>query len=295
MKKILPALSVVLSGVLWGLISIFIKKLSAAGFTSLQICLIRMFFSAIIVISAVAIFSPKSLKIKLKDIWIFICTGIVSVVLFNVCYFYTIIHSQASVAVVLLYTSPIFVMILSAIFFKEKITWIKIVALVLTFVGCLFVAGIFNTSYSLTFLVILSGIGAGLFYALYSIFGRVALQKYDSLTLTCYTFLFGFIGSLPIGDVVGTVQNFVAQPILILWGVGISVVSTVLPYFFYSWGLQRMESGKASILAASEPLVGAVIGMTLYQEPGDPLKIIGIVLILVSIVCMNVRFPKKRI
>jgi len=287
-------ISVLLAGVLWGVINIFIKTLSAHGLDALQISGIRMTV-AVIVFPLVVLIKDRSLfRIRLKDIWIFACAGIVSVVLFNTCYFYTMINSQASVAVVLLYTSPIFVMLISAIVFKEKITFQKIAALILTFAGCVLVAGIIGGSYEIPFFVILTGIASGLFYALYTIFGNIGLKKYDTMTMTVWTFIFAFIAALPLGKPAQTIAAFKAEPVLILWGAGIGVISTVLPYFFYTWGLKRMEPSRAAILVAVEPLVGAVIGMTVFHEPHNVLKITGIILILAAIIILNVRFPSRK-
>lgn len=287
-------IAVLLAGIFWGVINIFIKRLSAGGLDALQISLIRMTVAVIVFPVAVLIKDPSLFRIRPRDIWIFACTGIISVVLFNVCYFYTMINSQASVAVVLLYTSPIFVMLLSALFFKEKVTFRKILALVLTFVGCVLVAGLAGGNYSVPPLIFLTGIASGLFYALYSIFGNIALRKYDTMTVTVWTFLFAFVGSIPFGQIGETISAFQADPTLILWGIGIGIVSTVLPYFFYTWGLQRMETSKAAILVAIEPLVGCVIGMTVFGEPHNGLKISGIVLILAAIVILNIRFRAER-
>lgn len=287
-------IAVLLSGVLWGVINIFIKNLSARGLDALQISMIRMTVAVIVFPLAVLIKDRSRFRIRLKDIWIFACTGIISVVLFNTCYFYTMINSQASVAVVLLYTSPIFVMLLSALFFREKITFQKIAALLLTFAGCIFVAGLVGGSYVISPIVLLTGIASGLFYALYSIFGNIGLKKYDTLTVTVWTFIFAFFGSLPFGKIPQTIAAFRADPALILWGIGIGVVSTVLPYFLYTWGLQRMETSKAAILVAVEPLVGCVIGMTVFQEPHNALKILGIGLILAAIIILNINLKGRR-
>ena len=70
---------------------------------------------------------------------------------------------------------------------------------------------------------------------------------------------------------------------------GIVVVSTVLPYVLYTWGLQRMDSGRAAILAAVEPLVGTVLGMAAYGESRAPAKLAGILLILAAILLLNRR------
>lgn len=285
--------AVILAGVLWGCISIFIRHLDAGGLDSFQIAWVRMVMATLLFGAYVLVTDPQKLRIRLCDVWMFIGTGIVSVVLFNISYFYTMTHTDASVAVVLLYTSPVFIMLMSAFLFKERITPVKTVALVLTVGGCVLVAGLLGGSYQIPPFCILTGLGAGLFYALYTIFGRYALAKYDTVTVTFYTFFFGLIGSSPLGKIGQTVTAFKADPLLLLWGAGIGLVSTVLPYFLYTWGLQRMDSGKAAILVAVEPLVGAVIGMTVYHESHEFLKIVGMVLIFAAIILLNLPARKN--
>lgn len=286
--------SVVFSGILWGIITIFIKKLSANNLDAMQISLIRMIVATPVFAIFLLIKDKSKFKIKLKDLWIFLGTGIISIVIFNTCYFYTMIHSEASVAVVLLYTSPVFIMILSAILFKEKITVRKIIALILTFIGCIFTAGLIGGTHTIKPLILCTGLCSGLAYGLYTIFGRVALKKYDTLTVTVYTFIFGLIGSLFVGKPVETVKEISAQPSLILWCLGIGFFCTVLPYFFYTWGLQRMESGKAAILVAVEPLVGSALGMIFYNEICSVAKIFGIAMILAAIVILNLPVKSKN-
>ena len=292
MKQLRPVLAVIAAGVLWGIINIFVKTLSASGIDPLQISAIRMIIAAVCFSLFVLIYDRSKFRIQIRDIWLFVCTGIVSIVLFNTCYFYTMIHSQASIAVVLLYTSPVFVMILSAICFKEKVNAPKIIALILTILGCALVAGLTGGT-SISFPVFLTGIASGFFYALYSIFGELALRKYDTMTVTVWTFIMGLIGSLPLGKVGQTLRIMKSQPGLILFAIGIGIVSTVLPYFLYTWGLKRMETSKAAILVAVEPVVGACIGMTVYHEPHNFLKILGILLILLSILLLNIQWTKK--
>ena len=277
MKKYGPATAVILAGCLWGVINLFVKTLSAAGLGSLQIALGRLAAAALIFSVFLLIRDPSSFRIRLKDIWMFIGTGVVSVVFFNLCYFYTMIRGQASIAVVLLYTSPVFVMLFSALLFGERITPRKTAAL----------SGLIAGELSVTPLVLLSGIASGMLYALYTIFGRYALARYSTYTVTVYTFILAFIASIFFGDAPGLIRALHAEPTLILWILGLAVVSTVFPYFLYTWGLQHMESGKAAILVAVEPVVGALIGMTVFREPHDLYKLIGIALIIAAIFVLN--------
>ena len=287
MKQSKPVLAVIGAGVSWGIISIFVRRLSAAGLSPLQISLIRMVTAVLCLFPLLALRDPGKLRIRLRDLWMFVGTGIVSVVLFNTLYFYTTVQSQASVAVVLLYTSPAFVMLLSALLFREKITRRKLLCLGMTVLGCALVGGIFGGGARLTARILLAGLGSGFFYALYTIFARVALRRYDSMTVTAYTFLLGALGSLPLGRAADTVAVLAARPLLLLFCLGIGLVSTALPYVLYTWGLQRMDSGRAAILVAVEPLVGAVLGMAAYGEPHDLPKLLGIALILGAILVTN--------
>ena len=283
------SLSVILAGILWGLITVFVKKLSAAGFDSLQIALIRLSVAAVLFVGFLAVTDRQKLKIRLRDIWMFIGTGVVSVTLFNFCYFYTTINSQASIAVVLLYTSPVWIMIFSAVLFKDPVTKRKLLVVVMTVAGCVCVTGMLEGSVAVTPLVLFTGVCSGIFYGLYTIFGKYALAKYDSMTVTAYTFLFGTLGSLPLGKPAKTLEILAESPELILWCLGIGIASTVLPYVFYTWGLKYLDSGRASILVATEPLVGAVLGMTVYHETHSVLKICGILLILAAIIVLNIE------
>lgn len=276
---------VILAGVSWGVISIFIHALDGAGLDSFDIMTVRTWGSALILLVYLAITDRNKLKIALKDLWMFIGTGLLSLTFFSYCYFTSIVESGTAVAVVLLYTSPAFVMIMSFIFFKEKINATKGIALVMTMVGCALVAGIAGGAAGLSMRGLLLGLGAGFGYALYSIFAGFALKKYSSLTITFYTFLLSGIALLTIRNPY-TIVNRVD---ISLWPymLGLVVIATVLPYITYTVGMSRMEIGKAAVLVTVEPLVGALIGVFVWGEAMSPMKLLGIVLILASVVISN--------
>ena len=287
MKTKASAAAVILAGVLWGIISLFVRSLYDAGLDALQISALRLSVAALSFLLALLLWKRSLLKIRLRDIWMFICTGIVSVVLFNTLYFYTTVNSQASVAVVLLYTSPAFVILFSALLFREKITLKKLLALAMTVGGCVLVSGMLGGGYKLTPLLLLTGLGSGVFYALYTIFARFALKKYDSMTVTAYTFLMGALGALPLGKPGATLAVLAAAPKLWVSALCIGVVCTVLPYALYTWGLQHMDSGRASLLVAVEPLVGALVGILVFRESCGAGKLAGVALILGAVCVLS--------
>ena len=188
-KKIAPVL-ILIAGILWGCLGIFVRKLNTQGLYSMDIVSLRAIVTCLSMGLFLAFYNPRLFSISLRDTWCFAGTGICSIVFFNYCYFKSISITSLSVAAVLLYTAPAMVMVLSFFLFKEKFTKRKIVSLVMTFVGCILVTGVVTSSGSVTGLGILTGLGAGFGYALYSIFSRYAIEKgYHTLTITFYTFL----------------------------------------------------------------------------------------------------------
>lgn len=275
-------LSTILAGVLWGTISVFLKTLDTAGFGTLSIMLCRALISAVILFLFI-FFKDKSLfKIELKDLWMFMGTGIISLTFFSVCYFRSILEIGASVAVILLYTSPIFVLIFSFFLFGEDFSLPKVIAVVFAMAGCVMVTGLGSGNSYISGRGILIGLCAGLGYALYSIFSRYALEKYDSLTVTFYTFVFSAVSLLPFGDLPSVVQTLNLKSVFFF--LGISFFCTVLPYILYTFGLRGLETGHAAIIVTIEPLVGCLIGIFLWKEKLSLVKVLGILLIFAAVV-----------
>nr|MBQ4320209.1 EamA family transporter [Clostridia bacterium] len=295
LSKTLGALLIIAAGIMWGTMGLFVRFFNGIGLTSLDIVAVRIIFTTLILIPCVAIFKPSALKIKLRDIWCFIGTGLFSIVFFNLCYFSTISTASLGTAAVLLYTAPIFVMLMSAFLFKEKLTVKKIIACIAAFVGCMFVSGIITGGLTLTPSALLTGLGSGIGYALYSIFGRYALDRgYSSLTITVYTFVFALIGMLPIMDY-GTIFTAVTSSYMpCIVGVLMGIVVSILPYLLYTAGLSVTEGGKASVMASVEPVTAALVGLVCFHEVPGVFELCGIVIILGSITALNIEFGKKQ-
>ncbi len=288
MPRVAPLL-VIVAGVCWGLIGLFSNGLAAHGINPIQITFIRNVLSAAILGCIVLIANRALFKIKLKDIWMFLGTGIVSIAFFNICYFACIQECNLSIAAILLYTAPCFVVVLSAILFKESLNARKIIALVLAFVGCLFVVGLVGGTMHLSFVGVLLGLGSGIGYALYSIFARVALARYAPWTVMFYTFLFAALVLAAFADPGALVMQARSQPSVALTMVALACISTLLPFACYTAGLMYMETGKASIMAFIEPLVATIIGVVVFHDNLTVLHVVGMILIIVAVALLNVK------
>ena len=178
-------------------------------------------------------------------------------------------HCSLAVAGILLYLAPSFVVLMSALLWKAPLTKRKLLALALSFAGCALVSGIVGGDSSVSAVVLLLGGGAGFCYATFTIFAHYGLAHYDSYTMIYWTFLVAGIGSLCF---LNPTELAAAMPDSRLWlgTAGLVVIATVLPYIFYTKGLEGVESGKASIIANVEPVVAALPGVVLKIAPlGD--------------------------
>lgn len=274
---------IIVAATLWGTIGFFIKELMEFGFSPMHMVFIRAIGASITLILFLVIKDRKLLIVNPRDSLYFIGTGILSFVFFNWCYFIAINKTSLAIAAILLYTAPSIVMVLSVMLFKEKMTKKKIISLVLTFLGCVFVTiSAQGNAQKVTFTGILAGLGSGLGYALYSIFGRYALKKYHPLTVTLYTFIFASIGLIPMTDVKEMIGLF-SNVNTIYYAIALSLIATVLPFLLYTKGLSQLDTSKASIIATLEPIVATIIGIILYNEPITLYKIVGMSIVIFAV------------
>lgn len=157
-------LYIITAAICWGLIGLFVRTLAAQGFSSMQIVALRSLAAAICVTLPLLCSGRAALRIRLRDLWLFVGTGICSLVFFNYCYFNAMQQTSLAVAALLLYTAPVFVMLMSLVCFGEAFTRTKALALLLTFSGCACVTGVFGSSVTLTLSGLLYGLGSGFGY-----------------------------------------------------------------------------------------------------------------------------------
>ena len=292
MKKLAPFL-VILAGCLWGTMGIFVRHLNAIGLEAMEIVEARAALTAAIMFSALVLFRRDLLRVNIRDLWVFAGGGMASVILFNYCYFQTIQRASLSTAAILLYTSPVFVLLLSVPLFGERLTKKKILCLMMAITGCALASGVAAGGMALSPMILLFGLGSGFGYGLYSIFSRFALQRgYHPITITAYIFLFGAIGGIPLTDF-GQLGTVTAQPQDLLYLVVYTIVTTIIPYTAYTTGLQQMENGVAAVLACIEPVMATVFGIFFFSEMPSLSGWTGIALVLAALTILNLQ-PKHQ-
>jgi drug/metabolite transporter (DMT)-like permease len=186
-------------------------------------------------------------------------------------------------------------MLMSLLFFHEKLTAQKIIALILAFGGCVLVSGI--SGGGLTLMGLLIGLGSGIGYGLYSILGTVALRRYTPYTVTTWTFIIAAIGSILIShpaDLMAKISVAPSIPGLLGFSLLTALVTAVIPFLAYTLGLRSVEASKAGILATVEPMVATLIGIFVFSEPLTLMSGVGVLLILAAVVILNVSNGNSR-
>lgn len=287
MAKLAPLL-IVITGICWGCIGLFVRPLSEAGLSSFQMSWLRSICTVAMMLVLVLVKDPSLLRFKLRDIWCFLGTGLVSVVFFTICYYTTISLTSLSVAATLMYTAPAFVLFMSYLFFKESITPVKIFAVVLIVVGCAFVGGLLAGAPQLNLFGFLVGLGSGFGYAMYSIFSRFALERdYHPLTIAIWTFVFATIGSTFLVNPIETTQLACSSLTTAAYVLGFALVNSVTPYVLYTTALQYVENSRAAVIVSIEPVVASLVGVFAFGEALTWFNVVGIVLVLVAVALLS--------
>ncbi len=275
------------AGALWGMIALFVRGLRACGMTSVQTVFFRNALAAAALGLVIMVYRPQAFRFRLRDAWMFVGTGAVSIALFNYCYFVTLSRSSVAMAALLLYTSPVFIMALSALLFHDALTRRKLLSLAITVAGCACITGVFSQAQRIDAVTVLLGLGSGLFYGLYSIFAKFALRRYGAATVSFYTFVFAAAASAPLAAG-GCIRLAAAQPWdCLAYGLCLAILSTVAPFLLYTAGLDGVPASKAAVLATVEPLVGSLLGVVAFGDAFTGWTALGMLLIFGAIAVLQ--------
>lgn len=278
-KKYLSYAFVILGAVCWGYIGVFNRLLAAAGAEMGNRVFVRNFGSFLLLTLVFALFRREVFHIRLRHLPIFMGSGFLSILTLSWVYFNCQMECSLAVAAILLYLAPSMVVIMGALLWKASVTKRKLLALALALLGCALVSGVVSGGLTGTPRGLLCGLASAFCYATYTVFAHYGLARYDSYTMIYWTFFFAGLGSLVFLDCDALVP-VLATPAGIFAGGGLVLVATVLPYLFYTKGLEGVESGRAAIIANVEPVVAALNGIFLFGDKLDVWVLLGIVCVL---------------
>ena len=265
MKKSIAYIYVILSAVCWGCIGLSNRLLVQAGMELGNRVFVRNFGTLVVLTVVFALLHREVFRIQWKHLPIFAGSGLVSILLLSVVYFQCQTMCSLSLAAVLLYLAPSFVVLFSALLWKTPLTGRKLAALGVSLLGCVLVSGILGGEMTASWGGIALGVASGLAYASYTVFAHYGLAHYESYTMIYWTFVFAGLGSVFFADIPALLTVW-QQPEGVWGTVLVVLVATALPYYFYTKGLEGVESGRASIITNIEPMVETLMGVVVFHE-----------------------------
>ena len=182
-------------------------------------------------------------------------------------------------AVLLNYTAPVFVALLSPIILKEKIMRATLYALALSVVGILLISSTQDFQiFDLSLLGVISALLAGFLYAVFVIFAKKTLTSHSGYSMALYSYSFSAIFLVP--SLIQVNLSIALNSWLLLLFLG--VLNTAFAVTLYLRGLHLIKAQEAAVLAYFEPASAVVFGYLLLAQQPTLTTIAGGLLILAA-------------
>ncbi len=279
---------------MWGTSCLFVSWFAPYGFTSGQMTTCRMTIAFAILFTYCLIFRRDAIKIKPKDLLLYFACG---AMMFATATFYyeSMQLTTASTAVVLMYISPVPIMIISVLCLGESFSVKKGIATGAMLIGCALVAGIIG-NFKPNFVGLLMGLLSAVSYTAYNIFNKVSAKRNtDPFTASLYTYMFAAICALILCKPWEIPAIIAENPKVIIPGLILhGLVTCLLPYLIYTISLKFLSVGIASCMSIIEPMTGALLGFIVFKDPLSVPTILGIILIIASVFLLGVSEPDGK-
>lgn len=301
-ERIKGGILVLLGAVSFGFLSTIVKFAYANGYTLGEITGSQAFTGMIILWLAYWISSSIKKKKnenishedKITTKWWKVSFAGIFTGLVGIFYYQCVKLLPASIAIILLMQYLWISIIIEALAFKKKPTKKQLILLGIVFIGTFLAGGIFSEEVVLNIEGIIYGLLAATSYAIFLIAsGRVGndlpVLKKSALMITgsCVaTFMIFpplfFFNGVYIGG-------------LFFWGLALALLGTVIPPYFFSYGIPRVGVSIGAIISAAELPTATLSSALILQESVDTFKWIGVGLILLSIIATNIKAKDLRL
>ena len=288
-------LTVALCAVCWasgGLMAKWVFERLGLSVQPLTLAAVRSFVAFPLLFGYCALTRRSVLRLAPRDIPFVASFGVFALALMHFTYFKAIQETNVATALLLQYTAPVLVLIVSVLFLRERLTWALPLSVVLALLGCALTVGVMGGA---GLMVSGAGIAWGLasagFMTVYIIMGKLAVGRIASWTLATYglgaaalfwaVFLTVRGGFSDVGVLLGSLKGCLAV-------LAIAVVSTVVPFALFLQALTVVDATKASVTAMLEPAVAALGAYLLLGENLTALQILGGALLLTAILVIHV-------
>lgn len=272
---------IIIAALLWGFFPTLSRLLYGEGVSVMHVIAARAIVAGIIYLIW-GLFAGIFKGLKLRDYLFLTAYGIAAILSTYIFYSLAIKYLSSSMAAMLLYTAPAFVIIFESAFYKVKITGVKLAALAAAFIGSCLVVRMYDlNSIMVNGPGIIFGLLSGISYSMLTVIGRKAIERgYSPFQNT-------FIPSISVGVIMAVAVPPWTIPVeslkIGLLFVAVGVIGSVLPYFFYLKGLSSGTPGSSAVILANiEPVAATLMGVALFHDTLEIWQVLGIAAVLVG-------------
>lgn len=299
MKKLSSGyIYILLSALIFSTMEVMLKTVGGV-FAPMQITVLRFLVGGVLLIPfALNSLKKKGARLTRKHIGFFALSGFLCVAFSMVLYQMAVTYTKASVVAVIFSCNPIFITVLAHLILKEDIRRRQIIALILELIAVLIIVDPFHAELN-TAGVVLS-IGAALIFAFYSVAGKRKCAELGSITVTCFSFLFGSAELLTLlllgktSAVGGFLESvglgiFSHVPILprmpasaVLPFLYICIIVTAGGYVCHMKAMEKTSAQTASLIFFLKPILAPIFAFIFLHEEIPLNMILGIVCFLIG-------------
>ncbi len=293
-KRKWALLAAMMVSVIYGLSFTIAKDVMPAYVKPFGFILLRV-FGATVLFWGVSFFGPKE-KIQRQDFPRIIAAAFFGVALNMLTFFKGLSFTSPISAAVIMVTTPIIVLILSAIIMKERMQLRKIFGILLGLLGTGFlilygksIGTATNASFG-NLLVFINAVS----YAFYLIVVKKLMDKYNAFTFVKWIYTFGLLMVLPFGWTDFQEINWATIPTLILWEIAFVVVfTTFFTYLFNLVSMRELKPTTVAVFIYLQPLFATIFAISLGKDALSLVKIVSALLIFVGVYLVTMKKSSK--
>ncbi len=226
-----------------------------------------------------------------SDFGRFVIMGILIIPFNQVGYIWGQSFTTAGHASLIFATTPIWVMILAAIYLRERITIWRTAGILLTVIGIVVIMGggaiELGTQYLVGDLLVL---GCVIAWGGYTVMGKPLVEKYGALPATAYSIAFGTVMYFPFGIwQAGHCDYSLAGPTHWLSVLYMAIGASVIMYVVWMWLLKQMEASRLAVFANIQPLIAVVAAWLMLGETVGWMFVLGGATVLAGVILAETR------
>ena len=289
----LVLVSLVFTMIVWGNIAP-VTKLALEGFPPFTLATIRVGLSAAIFVIVLIVVKDEGWRIRRGDwpevIFLGLMGNTVSIALQVV----GVGHTTGVNGTLMLATGPVWIATLSVIWLRERMPALVIAGIVIAFAGTAVIIGVNPFSMQNIFSAAtlpgdLMVLGCEVAWAIYSVFGRRTMRKYDPIPFTAWTTIVGAIGFIPLMGWELATSGSAVSPTLSSIGAAafLAIFAALIGHLIWFWAISRVGAPKAGIFLFLLPLSGVLASMLILGERLTAGFILGLLMVLAGLVFVN--------